>query len=403
MSEVIIITALATLTLAAIIYACQRYDRRQHKLAYAEHVQTQQIRALERLDEAYTSNRIVMAYNRLSAHKQALMDYRDKCLSMRKKQSWWKKLTAPGFDDYEFEKSMRDVEHSLSSIVPKYKNVTIAYENKVVSVIRRCEQAKQAYRQEFYKHKENGFDKLMAVGLLSAAASIPISIVLDLNKAGDIYDVLRSVNGNYTNMGDFDIWMQTLLMPDESLQGLIALTKGAYFEQLVADQYQGTLHEHFNHADTDIAINGVEHQIKATDSLAYIETVDLDTPIIATTEIASASRAIDSGITNFELNHDVASALGGSIIDASDVMFDAALSGLGGVGIMATISGATAATRKYKETGSLILASGSGIGATSVGVAKTAVNTAELSYKVGKFGVKAVIGGTKLISKLAGK
>lgn len=403
MSEVIIFAVLATVMLAAIIYACRLYDRRKHKLAYVEHVLTQKTRALERLDEAYESNKVAVAYNRLYALKQALIENRDRFLAARKKQSWWKKMTTAGFDEYEFDKSISEIDHSLASIEPKYKIVRTAYENKVVSVSRRCERAKQTYRDEFYKHKDKGFDRLMAVGLLSAAASIPMSMALDLNKAGDIYDAMRTVNGNFADMGNFDIWMQTLLMPEESLQGLISLTKGAYFEQLVAAQYQGTLHEHFNHADTDITIEGIEYQIKATDSIAYIETVDLDTPIIATSEIASASRAIDSGISNLELDHDVAAALGGSIIDASDVALDAALSGLGGVGVMAAISGATAATRKYNETGSLILATGSGIGATGTGVARTAVNTAELTYKVGKFGVKTVAGGAKLIGKLAGK
>lgn len=403
MLEIAQLLFFSSILLFIVVLVTRAHARKTHRLAYSDRVNTHEAHALGQIEHFYNNNSVVKAYHSLQNLKQTLEQRREAFLAARKKQSWWKKLTTEGFDEEAHNRSIREIDTNISALEPNYKTVQTAYEAKSSSIIHRCEMARRAYREEFFKHRDQKFDSLMAVGLLSATASVPISIALDLSKAGDIYDALRSVNANYVDLSDFDIWMQTLIMPEVSLQGLSSLTKGAYFEQLVAEQYQGTLHEHFNHADTDITINGIEHQIKATESLSYIETVDLDTPIIATTEIASASRAIDSGISNVELDAEVAAALGGSLIDISDVALDAALSGLGGVGVMAAISGVGAATRKYSETGNILLATGSGLGATGVGVARTAVNTAELTYKVGRFGTKTVIGGVKLVGKLARK
>jgi len=403
MVEIVTISTIAIIAAIFLVRVNILRKKREHKEAYVQHVISQRNEAYSDLEKVFQRNKVSKAYHSLINLKNALTSQKEDFSKRRQKQSWWTKMTTPGFDEYQHLRAINDIDQNIRLLDSKYQHVRREYENKITSVSRRAALAKGAYREEFYKHRDQSFDKLMMVGLLSATASVPISIALDLNKAGSVYDALRSVNSNYADLGDFDIWMQTLLMPEASLQGLTSLTKGAYFEGLVAEKYQGTLHEHFNHPGTDIYIDGLEYQIKATDSLSYIETVDLDTPVIATSEIASASRAIDSGISNFDLDADIAMALGGSLIDLSDVALDAALSGLGGVGVMATISGVAAATRKYRDTGSLVLATGSGVGATAVGVARTTVNTAELGYKVGKFSVLTVVGGAKMIGRLFAK
>ena len=126
--------------------------------------------------------------------------------------------------------------------------------------------------------------------------SIPVSITGDLYSANAVFDALRGVNSNFENMSNTEIWWETLWMSPESLAGLTSLTKGAYFEQLVAGDTGGELFEHFNHADTDITIDGIEFQLKATDSVGYINSVDDDIPVITTSEVAAQSTAIDSGI-----------------------------------------------------------------------------------------------------------
>ncbi|MEZ5497411.1 MAG: hypothetical protein R3F25_11405 [Gammaproteobacteria bacterium] len=80
-------------------------------------------------------------------------------------------------------------------------------------------------------------------------------------------------------MSNSEIWWETLWMSPESHAGLVSLTKGAYFEQLVASDTGGQLHEHFNNPDTDIVLGGVEFQLKATESVTYINSVDEEIPI----------------------------------------------------------------------------------------------------------------------------
>ena len=55
-------------------------------------------------------------------------------------------------------------------------------------------------------------------------------------------------------MSDSGIWWETLFLSSESLVGLAALTKGAYFEQLVSADTGGVLFEHFNNPNTDIGL-----------------------------------------------------------------------------------------------------------------------------------------------------
>jgi hypothetical protein len=47
------------------------------------------------------------------------------------------------------------------------------------------------------------------------------------------------VNGNYAEMSDFDVWLDTLMIPGEQLAGRASLTKSAYFEKLVEADFGG--------------------------------------------------------------------------------------------------------------------------------------------------------------------
>lgn len=217
--------------------------------------------------------------------------------------------------------------------------------------------------------------------LMLSAMSVPVSAWSDITQAADIYDTLREVNGNYTEMGNLEIWLATLMMPSESLAGLASLTKGAYFEKLVEANTGGMRFEHFNHPDTDIVIDGTAYQIKATDSANYIGTVDENIPVIATSEVADVTRAIDGGYTNAEVEGSVDLALGGSIVDISDTAVDAVLTGLGGLGFLATIKGINYAAGRYRENPDVVLALADGIEVAVAGTAKAAVDTLELGYK----------------------
>ena len=215
-----------------------------------------------------------------------------------------------------------------------------------------------------------------------SALSVPVSLWGDMARAGDIYDALRRVHTGFSGLSDTEIWWETLFMSGERLAGLMSLTKGAYFEQLVANNTGGQLHEHFNNPDTDIVIDGVAFQLKATDSEAYIAAIDDSIPVMATAEVAETTEAIDSGISNTELTRTVETALGGSVIDLGDTTVDAILTGVGGLGLFATLEGINHAASKYNNGGDGVEALFEGAGVAIEGTARGLVNAAEMSFNI---------------------
>jgi len=188
------------------------------------------------------------------------------------------------------------------------------------------------------------------------------SLANDLYEAHGLYDALRKVNSNFSGLSDTEIWWETLWMSPESLTGLASLAKGAYFEQLVANETGGQLFEHFNHKDTDIIIDGVEIQLKATDSVSYVNSVDGNITVMATSEVADKTGAIDSGISNSDLTNTTDLALGGSVIDAGDATIDGLLTGVGCLGLMASINGINHGLKEYDEHGDIADATIEGTG-----------------------------------------
>ena len=171
---------------------------------------------------------------------------------------------------------------------------------------------------------------------------------------------------------------------------LAALTKGSYFETLVEGDLGGERFAEFNHPDTDILIDGVAYQIKATDSVAYVEGVAEHIPVIATTEVAELTGSIDGGYSNIDLSEAVDLALGGSVIDIGDTLLDGITTGIGGVGVVAIIQGIHAAWSKYRSDGDAVSALEVGVTKSAAGVARTVVNATELIYRGGLAATKAV-------------
>ena len=212
--------------------------------------------------------------------------------------------------------------------------------------------------------------------------SVPVSVWADADRASNVFDAVRSVNGNFAGMSDSEIWWETLFMPAESLAGLAALTKGAYFEQLVAADTGGQLHEHFNQPDTDIIVDGTAFQLKATDSESYVNSVAEGIPVISTSEVALATGSIDSGYSNEELSNAVDLALGGTVVDVGDTAVDAILTGVGGLGFFATLEGLNHAVKKHENGGDGVEAMFEGAGVAIEGTARALVGAAEMGYKV---------------------
>ena len=334
-----------------------------------------------------THNALIQQLEQIKSHRiQLEANFR----KMQKKMSWWDHLVEGNcYSEYNRMNHKIDNEEQKINLflidntkcVEEVKSKLNALNVRINS---RLESIKKSVLDAIPEKRRDPFngDTIAHNALILSALSIPVSAWQDISQAGKIHDALRSVNGNFAGMSDSEIWFQTLAMESESLAGLASLTKGAVFEAHVAENTGGILHEHFNAPDTDIVIDGVEFQIKATDSVDYIENVDSDIPVIATSEVAMETGVIDGGMTNAELDSITNLALGGSVIDTADTMSDAILTGLGGIGILATLKGIHHTINLQREGMDKMEAIGEGVEVAIVGTARATVNTAEMGYKV---------------------
>jgi hypothetical protein len=324
-------------------------------------------------------------HNRLQKRREQLSD---QWYETYEKFSWWNKIKySDGPDFSEIDQAIGQLNRMHSKLKTQhaedfarlgahFSELNSRAESRITASQKQIE---QFIAQEVTREQDNELPLKAALWL--SALSVPLSLSDDFTTAGNVYDALRSVNGNYAGMSDAEIWLETLFLPTEQLVGLASVTKGAYFEQLVAADTGGALFEHFNNPGTDIVINGQAFQLKATASAAYINSVDADIPVIATSEVAEQTRAIDSGYSNFELEHSVDLALGGSVVDVKDTAIDALLTGVGGLGFFATIQGINHAAKLYENGGDGVEAVFEGAGVAIEGTARALVGTAELGYK----------------------
>lgn len=348
----------------------------------------------KRLAKIKRQTPIVKARANLSA-SLAFLKKRRKEISLQWEQaiesfSLWNKLkyagTTPDFT--EMDKVIKGMELARDRLETQHSDDFDALDKHIETLktraVFRVNKAKER-AEEFILDNKNleGFDSdLLKKSIWLSALSLPISIWSDADRAGDVYDALRGVNGNYAEMSNADIWWESLFMSSDSLVGLTSLVKGAYFEQLVAEDTGGQLFEHFNNPDTDIVIDGVAFQIKATDSVGYIESVAEGIPVISTSEVALSTGAIDSGFSNEEVTGAVELALGETVVDVGDTAVDAVLSGLGGLGVLATLEGINHAATKHKNGGDGVEAMFEGAGVAIEGTARALVGVAEMGYNV---------------------
>jgi len=293
---------------------------------------------------------------------------------------WRKQWSRPDFAEVdvkiaELEDALRTLKQS-----PEFRQADQRFTELAVMVERRARDVETAALTAIPQSREEAFDSDWVVrnALYVSALSVPVSAWGDLSQASDVFATLRDVNGNYAGMSDVDIWLDTLMMPGEQLAGLVSLTKGAYFEELVEADFGGVRFEHFNHPDTDVMIDGIEYQIKATDSASYIDSVADHIPIIGTSEIADITGSIDGGYTNEALTDGVELVLGGPIIDLSDTALDAVFSGLGFIGIVGLVKGTARGASIYRETGDAVKGLASGAGVTFEESVWAVINSFEL-------------------------
>lgn len=133
-------------------------------------------------------------------------------------------------------------------------------------------------------------------------------------------EVFEAVRRGYSDLefaSDDEILAHFSLASPAELQGHVSNIKGILFEQEVQDKLyeegiDSKLFDETNHPDTDMQIleNGSvieEFQLKATDSVSYVNGTLAENPqidIIATSEVANAINSedvIDSGISDAAL------------------------------------------------------------------------------------------------------
>ena len=104
--------------------------------------------------------------------------------------------------------------------------------------------------------------------------------------------------------------------------------------------------------------------------------------MIATSEVALTTDAIDSGFSNEEITDAVDLALGDKVVDVGDSVVDAILTGVGGLGLFATIEGINHAAKQYENGGDGAEALFEGAGVAIEGTARALVGAAEMLYKL---------------------
>jgi len=380
----------------------------------------EKIECTKAIDNIRTKSPLLKVQNKLSStlaflkqRKKELVKQWDVAYSQF---SWWNKIKyATGPDFSELDKQIRQAETLNTSFKVKHAEdvhaLNFALVAKGQQMFSRLSSAQKKAEEliDVNVTFQGSGNKLLQQGLWCGALSIPLSVSHDILNAGNVYDALRNVNSNFAGMSDAEIWWESLWMPADSLTGLASLTKGAYFEQLVANDTGGQLHEHFNHPDTDIVIDGVAYQIKATSSESYVNSVPEDIPVISTSEVALATGSIDGGISNEELNNQIELALGGTVVDGGDTASDAILMGVGGLGLFATLNGLNHAAEKYNNGGDGVEALFEGAGVAIEGTAKAMVDAGEMVYNVATsrpmrfMGRVALKGLVKLDNKLMGQ
>jgi hypothetical protein len=339
-----------------------------------------QIEALREVDPFLRAKRTLRdAIRSIGEQKAAAQRQIDEAIA-KSILKWRKQWSRP--DLAEVDAKIAELEHALRTLEhsPKFRQANQRFAELADLIERRARDVEILALTAIPQSREEAFDSDWVVknALYVSALSVPVSAWGDLSQASDIFATLRDVNGNYAGMSDVDIWLDTLMMPSEQLAGLVSLTKGAYFEELVEVKFGGVRFKHFNHPDTDIVIDGIEYQIKATDSASYINSVADHIPTIVTSEKAEMTGSIDGGYTHQALTEAVELGLGGPIIDFSDTALDAVFSGLGFISIVGLIKGIARGASIYRETGNAVGGLASGVGVTFEESVWAVINILEL-------------------------
>jgi len=126
----------------------------------------------------------------------------------------------------------------------------------------------------------------------------------------EVYDAIRRGYTDLADATDAEIMDYFGAVTSTELSGHVANIKGIALEMELARALDAELYEMTNHVGTDIIVDGMDYSVKS--GISTQPTLDdlaegLD--VIATSEIADVTDAIDAGITNAELVESVLDAI----------------------------------------------------------------------------------------------
>lgn len=368
----------------------KRFEReRTIKISEAKTIVNQTKRSFEKKAEQELSRRLEEHPLRVESARFDIilksLNNKDKQIQMQyENSSWWGKWT--------FKTPLTLYKNDIREISNKKNKFLTKNEEEIKNINKKYKKANKLIKQRLndyfisaqpiieQQYKNIDTDKVLNYGMWGSIFGLTASASNDLYESHQVYDALRNVNSNFEYMSDSEIWWETLFMETDSLVGLSSLTKGALFENMVANDIGGELFEQFNHPVTDIVIDGTEIQLKATDSVSYVNNALENSTVMATSEVAENTGAIDSGILNEDLTDQVVNALGGTVLDVGDIAYDTFLGGSIGLGAIPTLKGLAHINKNVNDPDRYI----EGAEIAIVGTAKVLVDTSEMMYNVAK-------------------
>jgi hypothetical protein len=332
--------------------AIRNYLRRRSLLKLEKKIANEQYFAIKRFIGLPVVEKLYSHYSRVNEIESALAKIHLKKDRLTNSHLFGSQLYAMFYywPDEKYKKEITERTKLINEINKKvslplsFDNLTRLHKYVASYRSKKCllSKAERVNISETNSDSEVNDRRLIQGAILAGTMGIAFNGLNSAMQSSMVYDALRRVNSNFKDSSDSEIWFDMMLLnllDQNSHQGMVNLAKGAYFEDLVAVDSKGILHENFNTPDTDMTVDGELIQIKATDSLATINSIDPSISVIATTEVASKSNAIDSGYTNAEVTNRTEGALGGDPFDSSGSFLDGASFFTGSIGLFAIFRG----------------------------------------------------------------
>ncbi|GEM_PF-2260105 len=148
----------------------------------------------------------------------------------------------------------------------------------------------------------------------------------------EVFEAVRRGYSNLENASDREIVAYFADIDEVEFAGHLSHIKGIAFEQELARATDGVLHEETNYEGTDLIIEGKEYSVKTgVSNQATNEDLEEGLKVIATSEIAAETEAIDGGMTIEEVTSQVSNGLVEEVlVESADFLLESSKFAIGG-------------------------------------------------------------------------